>query len=171
MSRRLVTLDPFALQFKKLLKQCADGVQFLVESVEHLLDVAGFRQSYHDSLLRFPCPQYPGQRGRASSVGGYFIFDFAYSVEMRSTAPGLSAYGENTPSAGLTAVLDRRVGITPQPTPVLFTAGPPAGASLVATGVIPRAAFTSADCAIATGLAPTAPMAQNILRHFASTWT
>jgi hypothetical protein len=27
-------------------------VQFLVESVEHLLDVAGFRQSYHDNL---PC--------------------------------------------------------------------------------------------------------------------
>jgi hypothetical protein len=74
MSRRLVTLDPFALQFKQLLKQCADGAQFLVESVEHLLDVAGFRQSYHDNLLRIPCPQCPGRQGRATSVGGYFIF-------------------------------------------------------------------------------------------------
>ena len=53
MSRCLVTLDPLALQFKQLLKQCADGTQFLVDSVEHLLDVAGFRQSYHDNLLCF----------------------------------------------------------------------------------------------------------------------
>jgi hypothetical protein len=91
MSRRLVTLDPFALQFEQLLKQCANGAQFLVESVEHLLDVAGFRQSNHDNLLRFPCPQCPRRQVRASSVGGYLTFPVSWGSHesLRCHADGL----------------------------------------------------------------------------------
>src|SRR5579875_676689 len=73
MSRGFVTLDLFALQRKELLKQGANRAQFRLESVEHLADVAGLRQSDHDNLLRFPCPQCSRRPKRATSVGGYSI--------------------------------------------------------------------------------------------------